>query len=84
MLARNQTPDLILTDIEMPYMDGIEMVAELRRSSVLSKVPVIVLTTAANGDNRAKLEQLGVAALLSKQKFVEAELRGIVDQCLKR
>ena len=84
MVAKSQPPDLILTDIEMPYMDGIEMVGELRRSSVLSKVPVIVLTTAASGENRAKLEKLGVAAVISKQKFVEAELRGIIDRCLNR
>jgi two-component system chemotaxis sensor kinase CheA len=68
----------------MPYMDGIEMVTHFRASSVLSRVPVIVLTTAANEDNRAKLEPLGVTGLLSKQKFVETELRGLIDRCLNR
>ena len=77
-------PDVVLTDIEMPYMDGIEMVTHFRNSAVLSKVPVIVLTTAANEANRARLEPLGVVGLLSKQKFVETELRQLIERCLKQ
>jgi two-component system chemotaxis sensor kinase CheA len=84
MLARSDPPDLVLTDIEMPYMDGIEMVGHFRASPRLSRVPIIVLTTAANDQNRARFEPLGVAGILSKQKFVEAELRQLIDQCLKR
>jgi two-component system chemotaxis sensor kinase CheA len=83
MLARTDPPDLVLTDIEMPYMDGIEMVTHFRASPRLSRVPIIVLTTAANDQNRARFELLGVAGILSKQKFVEAELRQLIDQCLK-
>lgn len=83
MLAREDPPDVVLTDIEMPYMDGIEMITHFRNSTVLSRVPVIVLTTAANESNRAKLDPLGVAGLLSKQKFVEKELRQLIERCLK-
>jgi two-component system chemotaxis sensor kinase CheA len=83
MMARAQPPDLVLTDIEMPYMDGVEMVTHFRNSAALAQVPIIVLTTAANEQNRERLEPLGVAGILSKQKFVEAELRQLVDRCLK-
>ncbi|MBN1605477.1 MAG: response regulator [Polyangiaceae bacterium] len=84
MLARSDPPDLVLTDIEMPYMDGIEMVTHFRASPRLSRVPIIVLTTAANEQNRARFEPLGVAGILSKQKFVESELRQLIQQCLQR
>jgi two-component system, chemotaxis family, sensor kinase CheA len=84
LLARTDPPDLVLTDIEMPYMDGIEMVTHFRASPSLARVPVIVLTTAANEENQARFAALGVAGILSKQKFVEAELRKLIDQCLKR
>jgi two-component system chemotaxis sensor kinase CheA len=83
VLARSDPPDLVLTDIEMPYMDGIEMVTHFRASPRLSRVPIIVLTTAANEQNRARFEPLGVAGILSKQKFVETELRQLIQQCLK-
>ncbi len=82
-MARTDPPDLVLTDIEMPYMDGIEMVTHFRASPALARVPVIVLTTAATENNRSRLERLDVVAVLSKQKFVETELRELVDRCLK-
>jgi two-component system chemotaxis sensor kinase CheA len=84
VLARSDPPDLVLTDIEMPYMDGVEMVTHFRASPRLSRIPIIVLTTAANEQNRARFEPLGVAGILSKQKFVETELRQLIHQCLKR
>jgi two-component system chemotaxis sensor kinase CheA len=82
-LARSFLPDLILTDVEMPYMDGIEFVRELKQSPEFARTPVIVLTTAATRSNRARLEELGVTALLSKQEFVEGDLRRIVERCLR-
>jgi two-component system chemotaxis sensor kinase CheA len=83
LLARQSRPDIVLTDLEMPYLDGIEMVAEFKRSPELSQIPIIVLTTAASEHNREQLEGLGIDALLSKQRFVEAELKQLIDRCLK-
>jgi two-component system, chemotaxis family, sensor kinase CheA len=83
MLARANPPDVVLTDIEMPYMDGIEMIAQFRASSQLAEIPIVVLTTAANEHNRARLEGLGVMAVLSKRKFVESELQELIDRCLQ-
>ncbi|MBN2195525.1 MAG: response regulator [Polyangiaceae bacterium] len=83
LMARRETPDVILTDLEMPHMDGIQMVTELRNSPTLSRIPVIVLTTAASDANRSRLSQLGVVAVLSKQKFVEQELCELISRCVK-
>ncbi|XYH99576.1 response regulator [Sorangium sp. So ce1128] len=80
--ARATPPDVVLTDLEMPYMGGLEMVAELRRSPALARVPVVVLTTAAHEQNVAALRGLGVRAVLSKQRFVEEELRQIIATSL--
>ncbi|KYG04103.1 hypothetical protein BE18_30850 [Sorangium cellulosum] len=76
---------MVLTDLEMPYMNGLEMVAELRRTPALARVPVVVLTTqtaATHAENVAALRALGVRAVLSKQRFVEEELRRIVAESL--
>ncbi|WP_437590954.1 response regulator [Sorangium sp. So ce1000] len=81
--ARATPPDVVLTDIEMPYMSGPEMVAELRRSPGLARVPVVVLTTAAQEQSEAALRGLGVRAVLSKQRFVEEELRRIIAASLR-
>ncbi len=79
-LARNDPPDVVLTDLEMPYMDGWEMIALFRQSPSLARVPVIVLSTVAD-KRRADLEALGVAAILSKRRFVEEELREWIERC---
>jgi two-component system chemotaxis sensor kinase CheA len=81
-MARSEPPDIILTDIEMPYMDGIEMVGQMRTEPELARTPVIVLTTVATDLNRSKLEQLGVVAVLAKQRFDELELKKLIEQCV--
>ncbi|WP_437715714.1 response regulator [Sorangium sp. So ce448] len=80
--ARAAPPDVVLTDLEMPYLSGLEMVAELRRSPGLARVPVVVLTTAAQEQSEAALRGRGVRAVLSKQRFVEEELRRIIAASL--
>ncbi|HEX6272702.1 MAG TPA: response regulator [Polyangiaceae bacterium] len=82
LLARSNPPDVIVTDVEMPHMDGVEMVRELKSMRELAHVPVIVLTTAATKKNRDRLQELGVTALLSKQEFVEERLRKLIEQAL--
>ena len=84
MTARADKPDLILTDIEMPFLGGLEMIAELRADRALRDIPVIILSTRAEEDVRARARALGVRGFLSKQRFVEAELRKVIDECLSR
>ena len=80
--ASQERPDLILTDIEMPFLGGLDMVAELRRDTSLADIPVVVLTTRTESEFRTRAESLGVRHFLSKQRFVEEDLRRIVNECL--
>lgn len=57
-------PDLIISDINMPHMDGFEFVAALRADKSLPDIPVIFLTTLEEGDQRGK--ELGVVGYLTK------------------
>ncbi|AKF04753.1 Signal transduction histidine kinase CheA [Sandaracinus amylolyticus] len=84
LLARTERPDLILTDVEMPFLGGLEMIAELRGDPALREVPVIVLTTRSEPAVRDRARALGVRGFLSKQRFVETELRQVIDECLAR
>ena len=47
-------PDLIITDVTMPHMDGFEFVAALRADATLPRVPVIFLTSVEDGDARGR------------------------------
>ncbi len=58
------TPDLIICDIEMPNMDGLQFVAALREDKSLPKIPVIFLTSHEESDSRAR--ELGACAFLTK------------------
>ena len=80
--ALDDPPDLVLTDLEMPFLSGLEMVSRLREDPRLARVPVIVLTTRIDEETRARAERLGVRGFLSKQRFVEADLRRTIDECL--
>lgn len=45
LLARDRAPDLIISDVQMPEMNGFEMLAELRQDAALAATPVILLTS---------------------------------------
>jgi len=57
-------PDLIITDVNMPHMDGFEFVAALKADSSLPSIPVIFLTSVEDGDSRGK--ELGAVGYVTK------------------
>jgi CheY-like chemotaxis protein len=57
-------PDLIITDINMPHMDGFEFIAALKADRSLPKIPVIFLTSMEDGDLRGK--ELGAVGYITK------------------
>ncbi|HWD23735.1 MAG TPA: response regulator [Burkholderiales bacterium] len=63
-LVLRQPPDLIISDVNMPHMDGFEFVAALKSDKTLPEIPVIFLTSFEEGDHRGK--QLGAVGYLTK------------------
>jgi CheY-like chemotaxis protein len=63
-LVLNNPPDLIVSDIGMPHMDGFEFVAALKSDRTLPVIPVIFLTSMEDGDGRGK--ELGAVGYLTK------------------
>lgn len=62
--------DLLVTDIDMPYMDGLDLVRAMRNDPAVSGMPVVFVT--GNGEHEARAKQLGAVAYLRKP--VRAEL----------
>jgi len=62
-LLRNP-PDLIISDVNMPHLDGFEFVAAMRSDAAFRDIPVIFLTSAAEGEHRGK--ELGAVAYVAK------------------
>jgi CheY-like chemotaxis protein len=57
-------PDLIISDVNMPHMDGFEFVAALKADATLPHIPVIFLTSDEERDDRGK--ELGVVGYVTK------------------
>jgi DNA-binding response OmpR family regulator len=76
-------PELILSDIGMPYLDGIELLRALRSDPATRKIPVIFLTGRTDDDTLVKARQLGADDFLTKPIQVE-DLLSSIDKVLKR
>lgn len=64
--AIREVPDLIICDVMMPVMDGLEMCNRLKRETVTSHIPVILLTARTQEDQRAEGYDYGADAYITK------------------
>lgn len=64
--ANAPRPDLVLLDLNMPKMDGREVLAEIRGDRTLESIPVIVLTTSAAPEDVARVYQLKANCYVQK------------------
>lgn len=62
----SELPDVILSDVEMPRMNGYELLAALKQQEEFSHIPVIMITSRASEKHRQKAIQLGVSEYLTK------------------
>ena len=71
---RLQRPFIILLDLNMPRMDGIEFLKELRKDEELKKSIVFIMTTSAADEDKVKAYNLGVAGYILKSNPANAFL----------
>ncbi len=62
----NLDPDLIILDLNMPKMSGVEFLKELRKHERLKKIKVFVMTTSSEIIDRSVTEQLGISGYFIK------------------
>lgn len=82
-LACQSVPDIIVTDLQMPVMNGIELIEKLRENPQTENVPVIMLTARGFAIEEDKKEQLKVSACLSKP-FSPREVLGTIEEVLQQ
>lgn len=81
-IAEEKVPDLIISDLMMPVMDGNSFCCHLKKSVMTSHIPIIVLTAKTSTEERIDLIKAGVDAYITKP-FIEEELKAKISQLLK-
>jgi CheY-like chemotaxis protein len=80
-LVRSERPELVLMDIQLPGMDGVEALRELRRSGGLAATPIVAVTAFVMKEDRDRFLAAGFDAYLEKPVDIRA-LRSCVDSYL--
>ncbi|MBM4108425.1 MAG: response regulator [Phycisphaerae bacterium] len=76
-MARDERPDLIVTDLQMPHMSGLEFLVRLRAEPGLAPIPAIMLTSRGYVLAPEQLELAGVKTMLSKPFSIRAVVEKI-------
>jgi two-component system, cell cycle response regulator DivK len=80
-LARRHTPQLILMDIQLPGMDGVAALGQLRADSTTAGIPVIALTAFAMQDERQRFRSAGFDGYLAKPVNIRELLEVVGEFC---
>lgn len=82
-IAKERKPDLILMDIQMPQIDGLEATRQIRADSELANIPIIALTALAMSGDREKCIEAGASEYLTKPVRLK-QLTRAIEQLLNR
>ena len=78
---RDFTPRVVLTDLEMPNMNGVELTQSLRNREETKALPIIMITSRSQDKHRELAQQAGVDAYITKP-YNEGELLKLIRQAV--
>ena len=76
-------PDLVFLDVNMPRLDGFDMLQFMRAYPPTNAIPVVVFTCSANAQDRKKALELGANDFITKPFSFELVMQVLTDVCLK-
>ena len=80
--ARNFSPDLVITDIQLPHVSGLDLIRMIRKDDQLADIPIMAVTAYSARGDEERIREAGAQAYVSKPisvvKFAET-----VDELLK-
>ncbi|MDX9729540.1 MAG: hybrid sensor histidine kinase/response regulator transcription factor, partial [Bacteroidales bacterium] len=82
-IARNQLPDIIITDLMMPEMDGLELARRIKQETTTSHIPVVVLTAKTDLDTQVEALKRGADDFITKpfsSTYLKARVENILQQ----
>lgn len=80
---REKHYDLIITDIEMPNMDGFELTRRIRSDENLCPIPIIIVSTRSSSEDRRQGVEAGADAYMVKSEFQHEKLIEIIKRLIR-
>ena len=80
---KNEIPDLVILDVNMPELDGYQLTEQIRRTAEIKHIPIILLTVRRKEDDKVKGLDLGADDYITKP-FHPKELIARVETVLRR
>ena len=77
----NKSINMLITDLNMPYVDGIDLIRKVRRSSGFRFVPIIMLTTESQDDKKQAGKAAGASGWVTKP-FKPEQLLAVVNMVM--
>lgn len=81
-MAHEHQPDLVLMDVEMPLMDGIEATNRLKSDAATSRIPVLIFTSLGSEEDIIRAKEAGCSGFMNKpicKDELQSSIRQILD-----
>jgi two-component system cell cycle response regulator DivK len=83
VLAKERTPKLVLMDIQLPGMDGVSALEQLRRDPKTSRIPIVAMTASVMKEDRERFDKAGFDGFITKPIDVRAFPQQVRDAVAK-
>ncbi len=83
VLARSRTPRLVLMDVQLPGMDGVTALGELRKDASTARIPVVAMTASVMKEDRERFDKAGFDGFITKPIDVRAFPQQVRDHIAK-
>jgi len=80
--AKTDTFDLILTDVDMPRMNGFELTTKIKKDAHLSEIPVVLCTSLESREDKERGVEAGADAYIVKNSFSQGNLLEIIKRLI--
>lgn len=81
-MLKNKKVDLLLTDIEMPNMNGFLLTEKVRKAEALKDLPIVLCTSLTSQQDRERGVEVGANAYLDKSSFTQSHLLDVIEKLL--
>jgi len=79
--VRREKPDLVLMDITLPVIDGLQATREIRSDEKFGRMPIIIISAHDDDEVRRQADEAGASGYISKPVEIE-ELKKLIEGCL--